>query len=635
LNVATILQLVFYLSIEKYIKKLFLAEPITNPKMKYLISLVFIAMMTTSLSAQNKISYEVSFSEPQAHYVDVAMEISGLKGTTLDLKMPVWTPGSYLIREFAKNVESFEAFNAAGLSLNAEKVNKNTWRVNTKNNGSIKVTYRVYSFEISVRTSFVDESHAFLSPTGIFMYPEGQLKSASTITVKPYKNWTKISTGLEKAGSMSNIFIAPDYDVLYDSPFEIGNQDIFEFDAAGVKHEVVMYGGGNYDKDILKRDMAKIVVEQTKTFGVNPNKRYVFIVHNFNSGGGGLEHLNSTVLGASRTSYNTEAGRLRFLGLVSHEYFHLWNVKRLRPIALGPFNYNEENYTTNLWIAEGFTAYYQDIYTKRAGLQSRERYIMNLANSISQVENQPGNRVDPVSQASFDAWIKQYRPNENSANSTISYYSKGALIALIMDLEIINSTAGKSGLDEVMKAMYDEYYVRKSRGYTDAEFKDMVEKIAGKSFDSMYADHINGVKTIDYNKYLNYAGLKLIDDAAAGKDAYLGAVTSLKDGKIMVSNISRQSPAWVGGLNVNDEILAMDDQRINNVSDPRLSEVEKYIANKRVGDKVSVLVNRDGQLLNIDVILVRNPNHKFRIESIENPSTTQMAVLSRWLKINL
>ena len=602
--------------------------------MKYLFSFFFIAIMTTSINAQNKITYEISFSEPQAHYVDVAMQISGLKAEYIDLKMPVWTPGSYLIREFSKNVESFEAFNTAGASLNAQKVTKNTWRVTTQKNASIKVSYRVYAFEISVRTSFVDESHAFLSPAGIFMYPEGQLNMASTITIKPYKNWTKISTGLEMLASQANTFNAPDFDVLYDSPFEIGNQDIFEFNAAGVKHEVAMYGGGNYDKDILKTDMAKIVVEQTKTFGVNPNKRYVFIVHNLNLNGGGLEHLNSTVLGASRNSYTSKAGLLRFLNLVSHEYFHLWNAKRLRPIALGPFNYNEENYTTNLWIVEGFTDYYQGIYTKRAGLQSSESFIMNLANTITQVENQPGNRVDPVSQSSFDAWIKLYRPNENSTNSTISYYSKGSLIALIMDLEIIHSTAGKSGLDEVMKAMYDEYFVKKARGYTDAEFKAMAEKIAGKSFDSMYADYIHGVKTIDYTTYLNYAGLTLIDDAASANDAYLGASTSLKNGKIIISKVFRESPAWVGGLNVNDEILTMNDQQINAISDPRLSEVDMFIANKRVGDKVKVQVNRDSQLLNIDVVLVRNPNHKFRIAALEVATPAQVAVMKRWLKIN-
>lgn len=601
--------------------------------MKCFVSLIFIAFMSSSILAQNKIAYEVSFTEPQAHYAEVLMNISGVKTAKIDLKMPVWTPGSYLIREFSKNVEGFKAFGSGGKELPFEKINKNTWRISTANSGTIKVSYRVYSFEISVRTSFVDESHAFLSPAGVFMYPDGQLNTASEITINPHKSWSKISTGLEKVISKPNTYYAQDFDVLFDSPFEVGNQDIFEFVAEGVRHEVAMYGGGNYDKEILKRDMAKIVTEQTRTFDINPNKRYVFIVHNFNSGGGGLEHLNSTVLGASRNSYNTEAGLLRFLGLVSHEYFHIWNVKRLRPIALGPFNYEQENYTRNLWIAEGFTAYYQDIYTKRAGLQSPDRYLMNLAASISSVENQPGNRIETVSDASFDAWIKQYRPNENSANSTISYYSKGALIALIMDLEIIHSTRAKAGLDEVMKAMYDEYYTKKDRGYTDAEFKAMLEKVSGKSFDDVYKDYVNGVKTIDYNKYFAYAGFALIDDAAKGNDAYLGAVTALKDGKIIVTNVSRQSPAWIAGLNVNDEILSIDGNRINNVSDPRLSEVEKFISTKRPGEKILISLNRDGLIRQTDVTLVRNPNHRFRIASLPNPTAAQIAVRKRWLKL--
>ena len=601
--------------------------------MKYFVSLIFIAFMSSSVLAQNKIAYEVSFTEPQAHYAEVLMNISGVKAAHIDLKMPVWTPGSYLIREFSKNVEGFKAFGSGGKELPFEKINKNTWRISTANSGMIKVSYRVYSFEISVRTSFVDESHAFLSPTGLFMYPDGQLNAASEITINPHKSWSKISTGLEKVTSKPNTYYAQDYDVLFDSPFEVGNQDIFEFDAEGVRHEVAMYGGGNYDKEILKRDIAKIVTEQTRTFGINPNKRYVFIVHNFNSGGGGLEHLNSTVLGASRNSYNTEAGFLRFLALVSHEYFHIWNVKRLRPIALGPFNYDQENYTRNLWIAEGFTAYYQDIYTKRAGLQSPDRYLMNLAASISSVENQPGNRVETVSDASFDAWIKQYRPNENSANSTISYYSKGSLIALIMDLETIHSTQAKAGLDEVMKAMYDEYYTKKGRGYTDAEFKTMLEKVSGKSFDDVYKDYVNGVKTIDYNKYFGYAGFTLIDDAAKGNDAYLGAVTALKDGKIIVTNVSRQSPAWIAGLNVNDEILSIDGNRINNVSDPRLSEVEKFISTKRPGEKILISFNRDGLIRQTEVTLVRNPNHRFRIASLSDLTEAQIAVRKRWLKL--
>ena len=600
--------------------------------MKSFTFIIFMAVITTSLSAQEKIAFKVSFSEPQAHYADIEMEISGLKTDQIDLKMPVWTPGSYLIREFSKNVETFKASSAAGGALSANKVDKNTWRVNTSKNSTIKISYRVYSFEISVRTSFVDESHAFLSPSGLFLYPAGKLQLPSTVTIIPHKSWARISTGLDKVTSRENTYSAPDFDILYDSPIEVGNQDVFEFNAAGVIHEVAMYGGGNYDKEVLKRDMAKIVLEQTKIFGVNPNKKYVFIVHNFNSGGGGLEHLNSTVLGASRNAYNTEAGLLRFLALVSHEYFHLWNVKRLRPIALGPFNYDEENYTSNLWIAEGFTAYYQDVFTKRAGLLNPEKYVEGLARAISAVENQPGNRVQTLSESSFDAWIKHYRPNENSPNSTISYYSKGSLIALIMDLEIIHSTKGKAGLDEVMKAMYDEYFVKQKRGFTDKEFKTMAEKIAGHSLTDIYDNYINGLKTIDYNKYLDYAGLSLKDDAAQNTEPYLGIVTSLREGKMIIAQVARGSGAWNDGLNVNDEMVSIDNYVIKKTSAGSL-DMLKYIAGQRVGDKVKVSVIRDGLEKVIDVSLSRNPIVKYNISSVEEPSSAQTDVKNRWLKL--
>ncbi len=593
------------------------------------IPLLFMAMITVAANAQEKVTFEVSFSEPQAHYVDVEMTYKS-KRTIKDympsiIKMPVWAPGSYLIREFAKNVEDIQATGEKGNALKIEKTSKNTWAIYDKPGEKITVKYRVYSFESSVRTSFVDASHAFLSPTGIFMYADNNLKQAAEVIIKPYKTWTKVSTGLEAVQGKPFTYSAPDFDILFDSPIEIGNQDVFEFNAAGVRHEVAMYGGGNYDKDRLKRDMAKVVEEETAVFGVNPNKYYVFIVHNYNNGGGGLEHLNSTVLGASRNSYSSEAGYKNFLRLVAHEYFHLWNVKRLRPIALGPFDYDTENYTSNLWIAEGFTAYYDDLIVKRAGFTSAEEYLNTLSSSISTVENQPGNRVQPVSQSSFDAWIKQYRPNENSKNSTISYYDKGSMIALVMDLEIIHATKGKSSLDDVMKAMYDTCYVKLGRGYTDAEFKAMAEKIAGKSFGKIYADYINGTKQIDYNMYLGYAGLSLKDDAVGKNDPYLGVASTLKDGKLMVTGVARGSSAWISGLNVNDEIIGADGYRIEDVS--------KIIAAKKVGDKVTVLINRDGVLQNIEVVLIKDPNAKFKIMPLGETNAEQLLVRKKWLKL--
>lgn len=596
-----------------------------NIRSKLLITLLIMASIPALADAQSKIAFDVSFTEPQAHYVDVRMEVSGIKKDQVDIKMPVWAPGSYLVREFAKSVESFGASAKGQAKLPVEKVNKNTWRVRTLKNDKITISYRVYAFEISVRTSFVDDSHAFLSPTGIFMYVDGHIKNPATVTIHPFKTWSKISTGLEPVQAKANTFIAPDFDILYDSPIEVGNQDIFEFTAAGVKHEVAMYGGGNYDKERLKVDMAKVVEAETSIFNVNPNKRYVFIVHNYNSGGGGLEHLNSTVLGASRFGYSNENSYKGFLSLVAHEYFHLWNVKRLRPIALGPFNYDTENYTSNLWIAEGFTAYYDNLVVRRTGFYSPEKYLEIIANDINTVENQPGTRFQPVSESSFDAWIKQYRPNENSRNTGISYYDKGAVVGMIMDLEILNATKGRKGLDDVMKAMYDEYYVRLKRGYTDAEFKAMAEKIAGKSMDKIYTDYINGTGPIDYATYLGYAGLNIEDADAQKNEPYLGASAAVKDGKITVTSVMRGSAAWTSGLNVNDEIIGMDGYRV--------TDLDKAVAMKKAGGKITMLVSRDGMLKNIEMVLGRNPNFKYRITPVENASADQLAVRRRWLNL--
>ena len=592
---------------------------------QFLIIAISMSTVITMAKAQTKISFEVSFTEPQAHYVDVEMEISENKNDVLEVKMPVWAPGSYLVREFSKNVEDLKVSGNKGNNLKFEKINKNTWKINSLKNDKIKINYRVYAFEVSVRTSFVDASHAFLSPTGIFMYVNGQIKQPATVTINPVNGWDKISTGLEGVNGKANTFYAPDFDVLYDSPIEVGNQDVFVFTAAGVKHEVAMYGGGNYDKERLKTDMAKIVEEETRIFVTNPNKRYVFIVHNHNSGGGGLEHLNSTVLGATRFSYTSENAYKGFLSLVAHEYFHLWNVKRLRPVALGPFDYDTENYTSNLWIAEGFTAYYDNLILRRASFYAPERYLDVVTNEINLVENQPGNRIQPVGEASFDAWIKQYRPNENSKNTGISYYNKGALVALVMDLEIINATKGEKSLDDLMKAMYDEYFVKQKRGYTDAEFKTMAEKIAGKSFDKIYADYVNGTKMIDYSQILGYAGLSLENTSAQRNETFLGVTSSNKDGKIMINSVARNSSAWKDGLSVNDEIIGMDGYRV--------SDMDKTMLLKKVGDKIRVLINRDGVLKTIEINLLKNPEAKYRIVDAESPSAQQMKVRGKWLNL--
>ena len=593
---------------------------------KSLVGLVVLMALGMTAKSQVKIGFEVSFIEPQAHYAEVQMDLSGLQKEYTDVKMPVWAPGSYLVREFAKNVEGFKA-SAAGKSLKAEKIDKNTWRVFHAKANAVKINYRVYAFEISVRTSFVDAEHAFLSSTGIFMYPAGMLKSASTVKIIPYKTWSKVSTGLAPVSGQKFTYHSPDFDTLFDSPIEVGNQDIFEFEASGVRHEVAMVGGGNYDAARLKVDMAKIVEQGTAIYGENPNKHYTFIVHHFLRGGGGLEHLNSTVLGASRDQYTSERGYNGFLELVAHEYYHLWNVKRLRPVALGPFDYDKENYTTNLWISEGFTAYYENKLMLRSGFKNEAQFVTGLATAVANVENTPGAKVQSAAEASFDAWIKFYRPNENSNNTGVSYYAKGEVIGLMMDLEIAHATKGAKSLDDVMKAMYEQGKTLK-RGYTDAEFKAMTEKISGISFTDFWAKYVNGTVAADYVKYFGYAGINVKNDNEGKSTPYLGVASRKIEGKIYIASISRNSAAWVAGLNVNDEVVSIDGVPVEAVI-----ERMPAITGKKVGDVIKVEVVRDGIAKSFPVTLTASPNIKLVAEINPNATPQQVAVRKGWFGI--
>ncbi|WP_439695319.1 M61 family metallopeptidase [Mucilaginibacter sp. AW1-7] len=596
-------------------------------KLTATVSLILLFMNVNASKAQpqTNISYSVSFPEAQAHYAEIEMNITGLKQTTLDLKMPVWTPGSYLVREFAKNIEAFSA-SINGKMVASPKINKNTWRITTKGVAAVTIRYRVYANEVSVRTSYIDVTHAFLSTSGIFIYPANMLHSPASITITPYSDWAKVSSSLEMVNGNPFVRHSPNFDILFDSPIEVGNQDIFGFDVDGVKYEVCMYGGGNYDKERIKKDMHAIIQQEAAIFGENPNKHYTFIIHNHLRGGGGIEHLASTVLGIGRDNYGNEKGYQGFLGLVAHEHFHLWNVKRLRPIVLGPFDYDNENYTTNLWIAEGFTEYYQEVAVRRTNLYPPENYLEQIANEFNVLENLPGKNVQTVAESSFDAWIKAYRPNENSNNTTISYYTKGAIIGMMLDLEIINNSAQKHNLDDVMKYMYVTYYKTKKRGYTDAEFKKGFEMFAGKKLDDFYKKYINGLDPVDYNKYLGYAGYKIVDELADNNDAALGITTGTTAAKkVMVTSVTRGTAAYIDGVNVGDEITAIDDNPI--------SDGSNLITGKKPGDKIQVTVNRDGQSVTLPVTLLKSNRVKYKIVPVDSPSAQQLAVRKKWLSL--
>lgn len=598
-------------------------------KKTYSYFFLFFFFSVSALKAQTtNINYSLSMSEPWTHYFEVSMTLSNIQKIKelqqkqyVDFKMPVWTPGSYLVREYAKNVEGFEA-SAGAKKIRAEKINKNTWRVYSTGANEIKISYKVYAFELTVRTSFLDDTHGYLNGASIFMYVPQLKNAASKISIRPYEGWNSISTGLKKVADTENTYYAPDYDTVVDSPIEIGKHKVLNFDIQNIPHSIAMYSNGpiEYDEAKVLDAYKKVTVAASTVVGEHPCKDYTFIIHHLPGIGGGLEHLNSTTCQTSPLAYSTDAGFKGFMGLIAHEYFHLWNVKRIRPFALGPFDYDNENYTNMLWVAEGFTSFYQENILLRAGILTTDEYQKKVAASISGIENQPGQKVQSVAEASWDAWIKYYRPNENSTNSTISYYNKGGVLGSLLNLYIIGETKGQKTLDDVFKLLWNDYYKKQGRGYKDEEFQAVCEKVVGKSMDSFFKKYVWSTDAIDYDSFFNYVGVKAVKEYDT-KTPFLGA--TVINNKITM--VLKGASAYASGLNVNDEILEIDGNKYPVAS--------SYISDKQVGDVIKVKVKRFGREFSYDVKLMANPSTRIKLERVENPSTQQDELYKKWLFI--
>ncbi len=577
------------------------------------------------LFSQN-ISYKLSSPEPTTHYYHVEMEFSGFKEKQLKFKLPVWAPGSYMVREFSKHVNLVKAKDENGKALKVKKTDKNTWTVDVAKAKKVTLNYEVYAFDLTVRTSFLDHTHGYVNGTSVFMYVDGYKQLGGNLTVLPHHSFADVATSLKPAaegftGDGSFAFRFADYDQLVDCPIEIGNHEKFDFVAAGIKHRVVIYGEGNHDVERMKIDMAKIVEVTTAVFGSNPNKDYLFIIHNTENGGGGLEHMNSTTLNVRRFSY-TGAGYLGFLSLVAHEYFHLWNVKRLRPFELGPFDYDKENYTSLLWVMEGFTSYYDELLLRRAGFYKKEHYLKILFNTINAVENQPGNKIQPVAHASFDAWIKLYHPNENSYNSTISYYSKGQLIGAVIDAMIIASSDGNKSLDDFMRLLYDKYYVKAKRGFKEEEFKKDLESFVGKNLDAFFDECIWGTKELDYVGAFAAIGVLVIKQESI--EPFFGTSLSEANGKLTVRRVQTGSAAEKAGISANDEIIAINGFRTSQ------SGFDTFIGRIKVGESFEIMISRDGKIMQLKATMgeVQKVNYTYKLDA----ATGKRNLADFWLR---
>lgn len=561
---------------------------------------------------------------PFTHMLEVEMRLRLEEARPqLDLVMPVWTPGSYLIREYARHVQDFTA-EAEGRPLAWRKVNKNTWRIDTDSLRAITVRYRVYANELSVRTNELNDRHAFWNNAALLMYIDGHLDAPATLRIVPYGNW-KIATGLPPVEGTPNAFRAENFDILYDSPVLAGDFRTLEFRVRGVPHRIVIDGDGNYDAERMRRDVQKIVEAAAEMMGDIPYRDYTFLLILAPSGGGGLEHLNSTALIWRRFGFRPEKDYRDFLSLVAHEFFHLWNVKRIRPDALGPFDYTRENYTKLLWVAEGLTSYYENILLLRAGLISDRDYLEMLADAIKSLQNTPGRLVMSVEEASFDAWIKYYRRDENSINSQVSYYDKGALLGVLLDLEIRRASAGRRSLDDVMRYLYAEFY-RKGRNYTPEDFQAACEKMASRSLDEFFRRYVRGRDELPYNSFLEAAGLRLeVKRSSNEPRAYLGAQLAQEGDRLIVRTVRAGTPAYDQGLNAGDQIVALDGKRVT------LESFNARLEERKPGEKIRLTIFRADDLRTLEVALGAAPEDEYKIVPVTAPSDAQRQIYRAWL----
>jgi predicted metalloprotease with PDZ domain len=571
-----------------------------------------------------QVSYSLSVKDAHGHICLVETRVRGVKKGPIELVMPAWAPGSYIIRDYAKNVITFEAKDAKGRALTWKKRTKGRWRVDARG-GDVVATYSIYANELNVRSSHIDASHGFFTGSSIFMYVEGLRSEPVEVSVKPLKGW-KVATGLKKV--RNGVYWAKDYDELIDCPIEMSDFDEASFTVRGVKHRIVACGCGEYDMKRLVTDSKKFIEEVVRLFGEIPYKEYTFIIHFTDAGGGGLEHRNSTACNIPRYLFHTKKDYHRVIGLLTHEFFHTWNVKRIMPEAYLNYDLENETYSKLLWLMEGFTSYYDVIAPCRAGLYDPKRVFEMLGDSVKTYLRTPGRCLENLEDSSFDTWIKFYKPDENTPNVSINYYNKGELVGLAMDMQIRAATKNKKCLDDVMKYLWKDYGA-KGRGIGEDAMQGIVESVTGVDMQAFFGSYVRGTKDIPFGSFLKTAGLnikpekKKEDDEGKGQ---LGIETRTSGDHVFVKNVYSEGPSHGAGIYANDELLAINGFKVDAEG---FKKREKALVPKK---KARVSLFRRGELVSVEVLVGEAPPEKYLIEKVKRPTRLQKAVYESWLK---
>ena len=582
--------------------------------------------LSDAASTTPTIHYQVAMPQPQSHLFEVTLSVQNWQKPLLDLKMPVWTPGSYLVREYAKHLQDFSADTGdKQQSLAFRKITKNHWQIDTANTSKITVRYRVFANELSVRTNHLDATHGYFNGAALFFFIPGFEQQPIQVEIVPKPEW-QVTTPLPAVSGKANTFEAKDFDTLVDSPFEIGSHQIYNFEVLGKPHQLAIWGQGNVNPEGVIEDTKKIIEVEAKIFGGLPYERYLFLLHLTNNSFGGLEHKDACSLIYARFGFRAKEKYQRFMQLVAHEFFHLWNVKRIRPKALEKFDYEQENYTTSLWFCEGTTSYYDLQIPLRAGIYDAKTFLENLSKEITQLQLIPGRKVQPLGESSFDAWIKLYRRDANSNNSQISYYLKGEMISLLLDLLIRSRQENQRSLDDVMAIMWQRFG-KEEIGFTPQQLQDVIESVAQTDLGEFFNRYIDGVDELPFDEYLEPFGLRLnvVEEAVP----YLGLTVKTENNQEMIKFVDATSLAALAGVDAGDELLAIDNLRVT--ADQLSDRLKDYQA----GDTIKLSIFHQDQLRTLPVKLVAPQPSRYQIVQVENPTQVQQQNFAGWLGTSL
>jgi predicted metalloprotease with PDZ domain len=599
---------------------------------KIFLTLLVISIATPGVSSAQQpaaaartadpIRYTVSFPAPHTHYMEVRASVPTAGKTDIELMMAVWTPGSYLVREYQRNVERVTA-SSGPRSLPVVKSEKNRWRITTGGATTVTVAYGVYAHELSVRTNWVEERYALINGAPTFMTLADGVVRPHEVTLDLPPAWSGSMTGL-RALAGAHRYVAPDFDTLVDSPIVAGNPQVYEFAVGGKPHYLVNEGDtSGFDAARAVRDYEAIVRQHHQFWGELPYDKYVVLNVIVPNRGGGLEHKNSTVLLAGRTTTQSRSAYTTWLTTLTHEIFHTWNGKRLRPVELGPFNYEKEALTRSLWVVEGITDYYGDLLALRAGVLTRDEFLGNLSSVIADLQTTPGRLVQSVELASYDAWVRYYRPDENSPNVSISYYVKGQVLAFLLDARIRRLTNGARSLDDVMRAAYARY--SGARGFTPDQFRQVAEQVAGASLADVWSAWISGTGELDYSDALNTFGLRFGTAAGSGR-ASLGVTTRNDAGRLVVTGVGRERESSADALVPDDEILAIEERRV------RADQLARRLDDYKPGERVTVLIARRDQLLRVPLTLASESPHRWELEADPGAGALPRSRRESWLQ---